>query len=196
MKADDVQQLSMLDLMMPPPPPVVAKPWEMPPTREFVTRAYGVVEPMEIRVDERDPIEIEVRGIPTLIRFSSCFQTYAVLPPGSDYWSETGFRSFAGLERHLDGELTTSLLEEVIRANIDSKHGCNGKLDKWWPHYCLQWRQNKAFADKFERSTTWDQWGPEKQAEHWASHDAKQAAALEQMAADGIDPDEVWRTRR
>lgn len=191
-----VQQLSMFDMMMPPPPPVVAKAWEPPPTREFLTRAYGVVEPMEIRVDERDPIEIEVRGIPTLIRFSSCFQTYAVLEAGSDYWSETGFRSFAGLERHIDGELTPSLLEEIISADIDSKHGCNGKLTKWWPDYCRQWRQSKSFADRCKRETTWDQFGPEKQAEYWASHDAKQAAALERMAVEGIDPNEVWRTYR
>lgn len=191
-----MQQLSMLDLMTPSPPPVVAKPWTPPPRREFMTRAYGVEAPMEIGVDERDPIEIEVRGIPTLIRFSSCFQTYAVLPSGSEYWSDTGFCSFARFERHIDGALTPAIIAEVISADIDSKHGCNGKLTKWWPGYCLQWRQEKAFADKFGRATTWDQWGPEKQAEHWAAYDARQAAALERMAAEGIDPEEVWRTRR
>lgn len=191
-----MQQLSMFDLMMPPAPPVVAKPWTPPPRREFMTRAYGVEAPMEIDLDERDPIEIEVRGIPTLIRFSSCFQTYAVLPAGSEYWSETGFRSFAGLERHLDCELTPAVLGDIISANIDSKHGCNGKLTKWWPDYCRQWRQNKDFADRQDRATCWDQWGAEKQAEHWANHDARQAAALERMAAEGIDPAEVWRTRR
>lgn len=191
-----MQQLSMLDLMMPPTPTVAAKEWVAPPKRQFMTRAYGVEAMMEIGLDERDPIEIEVRGIPTLIRFSSFFQTYAVLPPGSMYWSDTGFRSFCGYQMHIDGELTPAIIAEIISANIDSKHGCNGKLTKWWPHYCLQWRQNKAFADKFERSTTWDQWGPEKQAEHWAAHDARQAAALERMAAEGIDPDEVWRTYR
>ncbi|UNK39354.1 hypothetical protein MNR02_06515 [Shinella sp. H4-D48] len=191
-----MQQLSMLDLMMPPAPPVVAKPWEPPPRREFLTRAYGVEEMMEINLDERDPIEIEVRGIPTLVRFSSFFQTYTVQPAGSVYWSETGFKSFAGFYGRIDDGLTPAVLEQIICADIDSKHGCNGKLTKWWPSYCLQWRQNKTFADKFDRATTWDQWGPEKQAEHWASHDARQAAALQQMAAEGIDPDEVWRTRR
>jgi len=191
-----MQQLSMFDLMMPPLPPVVAKPWTPPPTREFETRAYGVVAPMEIGLDERDPIEIEVRGIPTLVRFSSFFQVYAVQPPGSVYWSETGFKSFAGFWGRIEGGLTPEILAEIIGADIDSKHGGGGKLTKWWPHYCLQWRQNKDFADRCKRETTWDQWGPEKHAEHWANYDAKQAAALERMAAEGIDPEEVWRTRR
>lgn len=189
-----MQQLSMFDLMMPPAPP--PKAWEPPPRREFMTHAYGVSKAMEIDLNEPDPIEIEVRGIPTLIRFSSFFQTYAVLPAGSVYWSETGFKSFAGLHGRIEGGLTPSVLAEIISADIDSKYGCAGKLTKWWPHYCLQWRQNKDFADRQNRATTWDQWGAEKQAEHWASHDAKQAAALERMAAEGIDPDEVWRTRR
>jgi hypothetical protein len=190
-----MQQLSFIDMMMP-PPPVVVKPYEPPPTRDFVTRAYGVTEPMQIGLDEREPIEIEVRGIPTLIRFSSVFQTYAVEGPGSTYWSETGFRSFASAYQvGGDNEYSADEVRQVIEAMIDSKNGCNGKLTKWWPFYCLQWRQNKAFADRMDRATTWDQWGPEKQAEHWARHDARQAAALAQMADEGIDSDEVWRSR-
>lgn len=189
-----MQQLSMLDMMMPPPPEAVAAPWVPPPTREFMTRAYGVPEAMNIGLDERDPIEIEVRGIPTLIRFTSFFQTYTVQAAGSVYWSGTGFKSFAGFWGRGIGELTPPVLAEIIGADIDSKHGCNGKLTKWWPDYCRQWRQAKAFADKFDRATTWDQWGPEKQAEHWANHDARQAAALARMASEGIDHAEVWRT--
>lgn len=179
------------------PLPIITqvKAWEPPPRREFVTRAYGVEEPMMIDMDERDPIEIEVRGIPTLVRFSSFFQTYAVQPAGSAYWSETGFKSFAGFQGRIEGGLTPSVLVEIIEADIDSKHGGNGKLTKWWPSYCLQWRQNKDFADRMERATTWDQWGPEKQAEHWANHDARQAAAIERMHAEGIDPEEVWKSR-
>lgn len=191
-----MHQLSMFDLMMPPPPPAPVKAWEPPPRREFVTRAYGVSKAMEIELDEADPIEIEVRGVPTLIRFSSFFQTYAVLPAGSVYWSETGFRSFAGFSGRIVGGLTADVVAQIISADIDSKHGCDGKLTKWWPEYCRQWRQNKEFADRCKRGETWTQWGEEKHAEHWANHDAKQAAALERMAADGIDPDEVWRTRR
>ncbi len=192
-----MQQLSMFDLMIPPPPPVVAKPWTPPPRREFMTRAYGVWEGMEIDLDERDPIEIEVRGIPTLIRFSSVFQTYAVEPAGSVYWSETGFRSFASVYQLGGGnEYTEDEIRQIIESMIDSKHGCAGKLTKWWPDYCLQWRQNKDFADRCNRETTWDQYGAEKHAEYWTSHDARQAAALERMAAEGIDPKEVWRTRR
>lgn len=192
-----MQQLSMLDMMIAPPPPVVARPYEPPPRREFMTRAYGVWGPMKIAVDERDPIEIEVRGIPTLIRFSSVFQTYAVEPAGSVYWSETGFRSFAGVYQ-IGGsnEYTEDEIRQIIEAMIDSKHGCNGKLTKWWPDYCRQWRQHKWFADRVDRATTWDQFGAEKQAEYWAKHDAEQAAALARMEAEGIDPKEVWRTYR
>jgi len=179
----------------PPKPVFTPKPYEPPPRREVMTRAYGVVEPMLIGFDERDPIEIEVRRIPTLVRFSSFFQTYAVQPAGSAYWSETGFKSFAGFQGRIEGGLTPSVLTEIISTDIDSKWGGNGKLTKWWPSYCLQWRQNKAFADKMDRSTTWDQWGPEKQAEHWAEFDTRQAEALARMAAEGIDPEEVWRTR-
>lgn len=184
------QQLSMFDLMMPPPPPPERKVWIPPARRDFIARAYGVVGPISIGVDEKDPIEIEVRGIPTMIRFGFGWSTYTVQPAGAAYWSETGFRSFGGPETDPD------IIALMIANNIDSKHGCKGKLTKWWPSYCLQWRQNKGFVDKMDRATTWDQWGPEKHAEHWANHDARQAAALEQMAAEGIDADEVWRTRR
>ena len=190
-----MEQLSLLDLMQPPPPP--RKAWVPPPTRQVMTRAYASEYLIEIGLEERDPIELEVRGIPTLIKFSSVFQTYAVQPAGSAYWSETGFRSFAG-SYQIGGsnEYTEDEVRQIIEASIDSKHGCNGKLTKWWPSYCLQWRQNKYFADRADRSTTWDQFGAEKQSEYWAKHDADQAAALAQMEADGIDPKEVWRTYR
>jgi hypothetical protein len=191
-----MQQLSFMDVMVPPPPPPARRPYEPPPRREFMTRAYGVCEPMLIALDERDPIEIEVCGVPTLIRFSSGFCTYTVQPAGSPYWSETGFRSFAGYHV-IDGpEFTESDCRQIIEAMIDSKHGCNGKLTKWWPSYCLQWRQSREFANGRDRATTWDQWGPEKHVEHWANFDARQAAAEAQMLADGIDKEEVWRTRR
>lgn len=174
---------------------IAPRAYEPPPRREFMTRAYGIEKPMMIDMEEPDPIEIEVRGIPTLIRFSSFFQTYAVQPAGSAYWSQTGFKSFAGFQGRIDGGLTPTIIAEIINADIDSKWGGKGKLTKWWPDYCLQWRQNKDFADRVERATTWDQWGPEKQAEHWASYDARQAAAIERMHAQGIDPQEVWKTR-
>jgi hypothetical protein len=188
-----MQQLSMLDMMIPPPQPAVFKPYEPPPRRIFMTRAYGVEEGMEIDLDERDPIEIEVRGIPTLVRFSSVFQTYTVQPPGSPYWSETGFISFAGLYTvGGSNEFSPEEIIAIIDRDIDKRKG----MTKWWPHYCLQWRQSRDFMQRVERETTWAQWGPEKQAEHWASADAKQAAAIDRMKAEGIDPDEVWRTRR
>lgn len=184
------------------PLPIITevKAWEPPPRREFVTRAYGMEAPMLIGMNEPDPVELEVRGIPTLIRFSSFFETYAVIPAGSEYWSCTGYRSFCGFQAHIEGSLASArlpdaIIVDLIEANIDSKHGCGGKLTKWWPDYCLRWRQEKDFARHVDRATTWDQWGPEKQSEHWAAFDARQAAALQRMAAEGIDPNEVWRTR-
>lgn len=179
-----MQQLSMIDLMIPPPP---RKVYEPPPRSDFMTRAYGSEYIMKIGMDEPDPFEIEVRCIPTLIRFGSGWSTYTVRPAGTTFWSDTGFRSFGGAQTEPDE------ISAIIDRFLNSK---DGKLTKWWPSYCLQWRQNKAFGDKFPRATTWDQWGPEKQAEHWANFDAKQASALAQMAAEGIDYNEVWRTRK
>lgn len=189
-----MEQLSMFGLMEPPAPP--PKAYEPPPRRPFLTRAYGEQHEMMIGLDEQDPVEMEVRGVPTLVRFSFGFQTYTVQPPGTLYWSETGFRSFAGYWTVGGGGITEADAAFIINREIDSKSGCNGKLVKWWPTYCLQWRQERAFEQKFKRETTWDQWGPEKQAEHWANFDARQNAALARMAAEGIDPDEVWRTRK
>lgn len=182
-----MQQLSLLDLIAPPPLP--PKPYEPPPRREVITRAYGEDHAMLIGLDELVPIEIEVRRIPTLIRFGSGWSTYTVQPAGAVYWSETGFRSFGGPETDAD------VIAAMISAHIDHKHGCNGKLTKWWPRYALQWRQEKRFADKMDRATTWDQWGPEEHVRCWANFDARQAEALDRMRSDGIDPDEVWRTR-
>ncbi|KQV83262.1 hypothetical protein [Rhizobium sp. Root1220] len=182
-----MQQLSLLALMEPPPP--TPKPYEPPPRRDFMTRAYGEAHVMKIGMNELDPVEIEVRGIPTLILFSFGWQTYTVQPPGASYWSETGFRSFGGPETEPDQ------IEQLIARHIDSKDGCKGKLTRWWPSYCLHWRQEKRFGDKFDRATTWDQWGAEKQREHWENYDARQRVAVERMAAEGIDPEDVWRSR-
>lgn len=191
-----MEQLSFFDLLTPASTPASVKAWEPPPRRAFTTRAYGVEKAMEIGADERDPIEISVRGIPTLVRFASFFQVYAIEPPGSAYWSETGFRSFCGVQDSIDGELTPQIIAQIIDADIDSKHGCNGKLTKWWPSYCLQWRQNRSFAERLGRERTWAQWGPEMQAECWASHDAAQSSAISRMQAEAIDPDDVWSSRK
>lgn len=181
-----MEQLSMLDLMIPRPVPV---PYEPPPRREFMTRAYGEDHMMEIGMDEIDPIEIVVRDIPTLIRFGFGWQTYTVQAPGAIYWSQTGFRSFGGPQTDPDE------IGQMIDAHIDSKHGCNGKLTRWWPGFILRWRQSRDFASRVDRATTWDQFGPEQQAEHWAIFDAKQAEAEQRMNAMGFDPEEIWRSK-
>ncbi len=179
------EQLSMLSLMTPPP---VRVPYEPPPRRDFMTRAYGEDHVLQIGMDEPDPVEIVVRGIPTLIRFGF-LSTYTVQPAGSLYWSGTGFRSFGWAHTDLDE------IAEMIAAHIDSKHGCNGKLERWWPDYVLMWKQNRDFARRVKRETTWAQWGPEKQIEYWTSFDAKQAAAEERMRVEGFDADEIWRSK-
>ncbi|WP_032998304.1 hypothetical protein [Rhizobium leguminosarum] len=132
--------------------------------------------------------------------FGICGGDARIIEWDKPFFSETGFRSFQVCPHDY----------VIAAAKVDCKSWiarvCTGQLTEGgkkkvtltraWPTYALQWRQSKEFADKYDRADVWAQWGPEKHAEHWANHDARQATALEQMAADGIDPDEVWRTRR
>lgn len=183
--------MMQLDLFAPPPaPPVVAA---QRISREVQTRAAqhdGLI--TVYSDDDPTPFEVEVRGAPCVIAWSGGFCTHAINPPGSLFWSETGFRSFgyAAIDR---GEI-----EARICAYIDAPakaYGMGGKLVKWWPGYVLQWRQSLAFEIEMTkqggREGTWNQWGPEAWAEHWHRHDAKLQAALDQMRADGIDPNDV-----
>lgn len=180
-------RVMQLDMFAPPPPPPVM--YVERPRKEIVTKAYGGNHVMEVYADEPDPFEVEVRGIPTLITPGFC--TYVIQPVGSLFWSGTGFRSFGNPLDDPD-EIVVAIERYIDRPAKDG-NGCGGKLERWWPMYITQWQQNLAFELNCckDRSTVWAQWGPEKHAEHWASYDAKQAAAMSQMLADGIDPNDV-----
>ncbi|NPD16264.1 hypothetical protein HOY34_13775 [Xinfangfangia sp. D13-10-4-6] len=71
--------------------------------------------------------------------------------------------------------------------------GLGGALERWWPSYVLQWRQSEAFHGKADR--TRNHWGwcatEVGQDAIWADFDASQSAAIAQMLADGIDPNDV-----
>lgn len=184
-----------LDLFAEPAPEPT--PWVEPAMREVMTRAYGADRVMRIPEDDPDPVEIEVDGTPCLITYGYGFSTYTVQPPGSLFWSETGFRNFSygGL---VDGKMQfvrdMDSIIYLIRAHIAAPvkdMGCGGNLVRWWPGYVNQWRQDVSFHHGRDRSEFCAQWGPERHAQLWAEFDARQAAAIERMQAEGIDPDEV-----
>ena len=197
------EQLSMMDLLCPPPPPPAPEPYVEPARREVMTRAYGVTALMSIRADERDPVEMDVRGTPCLIRFDFGFNTYAVQPPGSPFWSETGFRSWVNgvwkSDRGIVFEGTIDDVRRLIEAYIDApvkKEGCGGKLVRWWPSYVLRWRDDLSWSIRYpNRAEIWAQWGPEKHAEVWAEHDRRISEAEARMWSEGIDPNEVGPPR-
>lgn len=140
--------------------------------------------------DEPEPFELAVRGVETVISFSGGFCTHAIDAPGTPYWSETGFRSF-GFAISDPAEIINAI-ERFIDAPAN-KGGCGGRLTAWWPGHALQWRNSLAFELKYarDRREMWAQWGPERWAEAWAQHDARQAALVDQMRRDGIDPNRV-----
>lgn len=188
-----MKQLSMLDLWADPAPPPI--PYVEPATRDVVTRAYGEdTYVMKIREDEPDPVYIEVRGTPCLIKFGFGWATYAVQEPGSLFWSGTGFRSFAtSLDPETDLDRIAAVIERYIDAPKKDGNGCGGKLVRWWPSYIIQWQQSLAFTLEYgaDRSKLWTQWGAEEHARIWAEKDAEFAAAVARMWAEGIDPNDV-----
>lgn len=188
-----LHQLNMFDLLEPPAPAARRQPVE-DTRRPFPTRAYGRDYVMQIREEERDPIEIEVRGVPALITFGYGFSTYTVQPHGSFFWSHTGFRSWAGFHGAVEAEpeTITALIESYIDAPM-SKDGLGGQLERWWPSYALQWRDTTGFILEFgrDRSRLWTQWGPERHSEVWAKKEREFRAGLTQMEADGIDPNDL-----
>ncbi|OAN76731.1 hypothetical protein A8B82_15160 [Sulfitobacter sp. EhC04] len=181
-------QLDMFGILEPKPAP---RPYVPPVTRDVETRAYGG-SVLAIEEGQPDPVEIDVDGTPCVIKFGFGWSTYVVNGPGSLFWSETGFRSFAtggGSPDEIDQ--IREAIRRYIAAPPKDGNGMGGKLVPWWPSYINQWRNSLAFELRCPREDTWAQWGPEKHAECWADHDAKQAEAIAQMEADGIDPNDV-----
>jgi|GEM_PF-2918020 len=178
--------MTQLDLFPPPAPPPLAPRVER--TRKEVMTRAGLV---TVYADDPQPFEIEVAGVTTVISYSGGFCTRTIDPPGSPYWSETGFRSF--------GAMLTDPVEiaDWIQRYIDAptaKGGCGGQLTQWWPGYVRHWRQSLAFELSFKsREEVWNQWGPEQWEDSWHRHDMKLADAMEQMREDGIDPNAVGK---
>lgn len=145
-----------------------------------------------VRADDPEPFETEVRGVPCVISYSGGFCTHAINPPGSPFWSETGFRSF-GYALTDPGEIVAAIAR-YIDAPAKTGAGCDGTLHPWWPSYVLQWQQSLVFELSFaSRDEVWNQWGPEKWEDCWHRHDMRLADAIEQMRAEGIDPNDVGK---
>lgn len=146
--------MNQLDLFAPLPAP----PHHARQSRKAATRAFNHGGLISIYgEDDPEPFEIEVRGVPCIIAYSGGFCTHAINPPGSLFWSETGFRSF-GIPTTDTGEI-----EAAILSYVDSPakaYGMGGKLVKWWPGYVLQWRQSIGFEIEMTRQggreAVWD----------------------------------------
>ena len=177
------EQLSMLDLWMPASEPA---PYVPRPRREVLTRAYGRETVLKIDAESPDPVEVEVRGIPCLMVQDYGLSTYALQPPGSLFWSSTGFRSIATRGASIEDGI--ALVEEHIDTPV-KKYGLGGKLERWWPHYITDWLSRVSWQARYDfpGTTMWDQWGPEEQAEAWRAHREKTAALQAQIMAEGYD---------
>jgi len=184
-----------LDMFAPAPPAQTVR--ERVNRREVKTRAFGRDGMIATYGDGwPDPFEVEVRGTPCVIGFSGGFCTHVINPPGSPFWSETGFRGF-GLATADPAEIIDAI-ERYVDAPAKNGNGCGGKLGRWWPSYILKWQQSLAFELEMvrlhgSRAGIWDQWGPEAHEDHWHRHDMRLADAVEQMIEEGIDPNDVGK---
>lgn len=126
--------------------------------------------------DRPPPLELVVRGVRTVVSFGYGICTHAVDPPGSPYWSDTGFRSFTGYNGPADPDLIRGYLEAYIDAPAKNGDGCGGRLAPWWTCTVRQLQQER----------------------HWAvtlpdrPNGTERLASLEQQVrAEGFDPDVV-----
>lgn len=183
------QQLSLLDIMMPPAPRLAV---HERPKREVATRAYGRAGyVLRIGEDAPDPVETIIRGVRCLIVWDFGASTYAIDPPGSPFWSETGFFSL-GVTRGVDLETVIGLVEQHIDTPA-ARNGMGRKLVRWWPLAVREWQENLHWALRYDQpgTTMWDQWGPERQAEYWESHRAKRAVLTARLLAEGYDLNDI-----
>ncbi|CAD7023256.1 hypothetical protein REJC140_00145 [Pseudorhizobium endolithicum] len=146
---------------------------------------------------QKGRFEIEIAGCRVDFTYSGIFGICGgearVIDWEKPFLSETGYRSFqvcpddyviAAAKLDCKG-----WLERVCLGQLTEGGKRKFELTRAWPPYARSWRDSRAFAEKYARLDGWSE-------ERLAEHEASQRAALEQMAADGIDPDEVWRTRR
>jgi hypothetical protein len=204
-RMNDARQLDLLvfceglPMFDPPSSPAPIQPPESAPPSEGAGWPEGAVKPSHLvhRTDDRPywktsayewngeilayrdrpaPIELTVRGVRTVVSFGYGICTHAVDPPGSPYWSDTGFRSFTGYNGPADPDLIREFLEFYIDAPAKDGNGCGGALSPWWTCKVRQLQQER----------------------HWAvtlpdrPNGAERLASLEQQVrAEGFDPDVV-----
>lgn len=146
---------------------------------------------------QKGRFEIEVAGCRVDFAYAGMFGLCGgdarVIDQDKPFFSETGYRSFqvspddyviAAGKRDCKGWLERVCLGQLTEGGKRKIH-----LTRAWPAYARSWRDSRAYAEKYARLDGWTE-------ERLAEHEARQSAALEQMAAEGIDPEEVWRTRR
>lgn len=122
------------------------------------------------------PIELTVRGVRTVAAFGFGMATHAVDPPGTPYWSDTGFRSFTGYNGPADPDVIREYLEGYIDAPTKDGNGCGGKLTPWWTCTIRQLQQERHWAVTIPDRPV----GKE-----------RLASLEEQVRAEGYDPDVV-----
>jgi len=122
------------------------------------------------------PIELVIRGVRTVVSFGMGFATHAIDPPGSPYWSDTGFRSFTCCTT-TDPEEVRAIIEAYIDAPAKDGNGCGGVLSPWWTMAVRQLRQHRGFIS---------------QHHEYAERSAEQGMKWEaQVRDEGFDPDVV-----
>lgn len=176
-----------------PAPEVEPEEWKPQARKTIKIKAYGRDDyEIEVYEDEPGPITITVRGVKaTALRaFSGGFCTYTQGPEGSQGWSETGFRSWAGCNVPFDRESIEAVVEAYI-ARPKAKDGCGGKLSRWWTTNVGQLGFRLGFLLSYDGPDLWAQHGPEKQAELKDSAWGEVHATLKYMADKGFDPNDL-----
>lgn len=177
------QQLDMFAALVPAAPPRAPfepKDWLGRPRVQ--TRAWDCGGAITIySADAPRPFEVEVRGIPCVIAYSGGVCTHAIDPPGSPFWSDTGFRSF--LWPTSNAAEIVAAIERYIDAPASRGEGLGGKLTPWWPSEVLSLRQRRQ-TDVDYRHTSISR-------EYRANHTRWLAEAEAKVRALGFDPEAV-----
>lgn len=82
--------------------------------------------------DRPKPVEATIRGMRCIIAFEYGFSTHAVDRPGTLFWSETGYQSWAASNDVETAEQAIPIIEAFIDAKPHNGYGLGGKLKTWW----------------------------------------------------------------
>lgn len=172
-------QLDLFALVAPPPPPPFER-YEVP------TRAWSHGGNITIYSDDCPmPFEVTVRGVPCVVSWSSGICTHAILPPGSLFWSDTGFWSFGWTTT--DPAEIVALIEAFIDAPRKDGNGLAGQLVQWVPLSVSMWASEERWRRKADRQLVPTMVADEKRAAYWAERDAAHAEKLAELIAEGLD---------